>query len=139
LPIHVEDHILNLDQARRSTDGQRLGVVGRDVGELDLDARLRRLGRRLDRHDDLPRGDIDVASLDQLWLRRTLQNNLRGVDVEVALQGPLRGFERLINEGVEFDILQIGARLAAYEIKVLAVALAAIAKAQGRPSRRMTC
>jgi hypothetical protein len=62
-------------------------------------------------------------------LRRTLQSDLRNVNVEVALQGLLRDFRGVINKGVEFDVFQIDASLAANEIEVLAVALAAIAKA----------
>ena len=82
----------------------------------------------------MPYSNVDVASLEKFGSRWTLQRNLRSVNVEVALQGPLRGFERLVNESVEFDILQIGTSPAANEVEVLAVALAAIAKAQSGPA-----
>ncbi len=75
----------------------------------------------------MPCGDVDVASFNEFRLCWTFQSNLRSIDVEVTLQSSLRGFERLINEGVELDVFQICARLAADEVEILAVTLAAIA------------
>ena len=40
----------------------------------------------------------------------------------------------LVHQGIEFDAVKIGASLAANEVEVLAVALAAIAKTQGGPA-----
>jgi hypothetical protein len=65
-------------------------------------------------------------------LRRTFQSNLRSINVKVSLQGSLRRFERVVNEAIELDVLQVGTRLAAYEIEILAIALAAIAEPQSR-------
>lgn len=42
---------------------------------------------------------------------RTIQKKLRSINVEVASQGSLRGFERVVDESVELDVFQIGSRL----------------------------
>ena len=89
--LGVEDHILNLDEARRCIDHQRFGVAGRNVGKFDLDARLRSLRCRIDRHCDLPDCNVDAVSLDEFQLGCALQDNLNGINVEVALQGQHRG------------------------------------------------
>ncbi len=67
-------------------------------------------------------------------MRRRLQRNLRGIDIEIALQRSLRGLERAIDHGLQFEVLQIDASLAANEVGILTVALAAIAEAQRGPA-----
>ena len=63
-------------------------------------------------------------------MRGRLDNNLVRIDVKIAMQRSLGGFQRILNEPVEFDLVDIRTGLSAHEIQVFAVAFCAVTKAQ---------
>src|SRR5437016_76530 len=63
-------------------------------------------------------------------MRGLLEGDPSRIDVEIAMQRFLGDLQRVSNEPVEFDVVDVRSCLSAHEVQIFAVAFSAVAKTQ---------